>query len=94
LQGIRKQQTSGICTTTIIFPGDDDEMLAVHEALDQLMRHDAIKAELVKLKYFVCLTTEEAAGVLKLSVSTARRNWEYYQALVFRETSRVRRADA
>ena len=78
----------------IVAPGDDDEMLAVHEALDQLMRHDAIKAELVKLKYFVGLTTEEAAGVLKLSVSTARRNWEYYQAGVFRETSRARRADA
>ena len=78
----------------IVAPGDDDEMLAVHEALDQLMRHDAIKAELVKLKYFVGLTTEEAAGVLKLSVSTARRNWEYSRAWLFRETSRARRADA
>ena len=60
----------------------------------ELMRHDAIKAELVKLKYFVGLTTEEAAGVLKLSVSTARRNWEYSRAWLFRETSRARRADA
>ncbi len=77
----------------IVAPGDD-ELLAVHEALDQLMRHDAIKAELVKLKYFAGLTTEEAAGVLKLSVSTARRHWEYSRAWLFRETNRARRADA
>jgi hypothetical protein len=32
--------------------GDEDEQLAVHEALDHLAAHDARKAELVKLRYF------------------------------------------
>lgn len=78
----------------IAMPGDDDEVLAVHEALDQLMKHDALKAELVKLKYFAGLTTEEAAGVLKLSVPTARRHWEYSRAWLFREVNRARQAGA
>src|SRR5262245_31262118 len=38
----------------------DEQLLAVHEALDRLAKHDAIKAELVKLRYFVGLTIEQA----------------------------------
>ena len=32
---------------------DDEQLLAVHEALDSLAAHDAVKAELVKLRFFV-----------------------------------------
>src|SRR5439155_25058157 len=46
---------------------EDEQLLAVHEALDRLAAHDALKAELVKLRFFVGLTIEEAAKVLGLS---------------------------
>jgi len=72
----------------IAAPGDDDELLAVHDALEKLAQHDPQKAELVKLKYFGGLTTEEAAGVLGLSEPTARRHWEYARAWLFREINR------
>ena len=36
----------------------EDELLAVHEALDALARHDVRKAELVKLRYFVGLSID------------------------------------
>jgi RNA polymerase sigma factor (TIGR02999 family) len=63
----------------------DEEMLAVHEALDALAVHDERKAELVKLRYFVGFTIEEAAEVLGISAPTAKRDWTYARAWLFRE---------
>src|ERR1700759_4740884 len=56
-------------------PMDDEQLLAIHEALDRFAAHDATKAELVKLKFFAGLTTEEAAKVLEISEPTAKRYW-------------------
>jgi RNA polymerase sigma factor (TIGR02999 family) len=66
----------------------DEELLAVHEALNALTAHDARKAELVKLHYFVGLTLEEAAAVLGLSKRTAKRDWAYARAWLYREIER------
>ncbi|MDF1816383.1 MAG: ECF-type sigma factor [Verrucomicrobiales bacterium] len=63
----------------------DDEILAVHEALDSLAGHDIRKAELVKLRYFVGLTIEEAADALGISPATAKRDWTYARAWLFRK---------
>jgi RNA polymerase sigma factor (TIGR02999 family) len=59
---------------------EDDELLAVHEALDKFAGQDQQKAELVKLRYFVGLTIEEAAEVMGISVATAKRWWNYSRA--------------
>jgi RNA polymerase sigma factor (TIGR02999 family) len=59
---------------------DGEELLAVNEALDQLELHDARKAELVKLRYFVGLSFEETAEALGISVPTAKRDWAYARA--------------
>ncbi len=58
----------------------DNEMLAVDEALEQLAVHDKTKAELVKLLYFVGLSIPEAASILGISESTAKRYWSYSRA--------------
>ncbi len=63
----------------------DDELLAVHDALNALSEHDARKAELVKLRYFAGLTNDEAAKVLGISTPTAKRDWTYARAWLFRE---------
>ena len=65
----------------------DDELLAVHEALGQLAAHDPRKAELVKLRYFAGLTIDEAADVLGISPPTAKRDWTYARAWLFRAIS-------
>ncbi|MGO9201036.1 MAG: ECF-type sigma factor [Limisphaerales bacterium] len=64
---------------------DDDQLLAMHEALDRLAEQDPPKAELVKLKFFVGLTLQEAADVLGLSAPTAKRHWAYARAWLYRE---------
>jgi RNA polymerase sigma factor (TIGR02999 family) len=63
----------------------DDQMLAVDEALNRLASLDKDKAELVKLRYFVGLTIEEAARVLKISEATAKRWWVYARAWLYAE---------
>jgi RNA polymerase sigma factor (TIGR02999 family) len=83
------QQRVDLDEISIAAPGDDDELLAVHESLEKLALHDARKAELVKLKYFAGLTTEEAARVLGLSEPTAKRHWAYARAWLFREIRRT-----
>lgn len=43
------------------------------------------KAELVKLRYFAGLSIDEAADVLGISAPTAKRDWTYARAWLFRE---------
>lgn len=56
---------------------DDDQLLAVNEALEKFAAVDERKAELVKLRYFVGLNFEEAAAVLGIAVATAKQWWAY-----------------
>jgi RNA polymerase sigma factor (TIGR02999 family) len=63
------------------------DLVALDEALDRLAAKDPIKAELVKLRYFTGLTIEEAAGLLDISPTTAKRYWTYARAWLFREIS-------
>jgi RNA polymerase sigma factor (TIGR02999 family) len=46
---------------------DDDQLLAVNDALDKLAAQSKLEAELVKLCYFVGITLEEAADALGIS---------------------------
>ena len=65
--------------------GNEDELLAVHEALDRLAEIEPRKAEVVKLRYFVGMTVEETAEALGISAPTAKRDWTYARAWLFRE---------
>ena len=69
---------------------DDEELLAIHEALDELAAHDARKAEVVKLHFFVGLTLGETAEVLGVSQPTAKRDWTYARTWLFRQLERRR----
>ena len=66
-------------------PSNDDELLAVNEALDKLAAQNKVEAELVKLRYFVGMTLEEAAEVLGISARTADNYWAHARAWLFRE---------
>jgi len=79
------QQKLDIDRIEIAAPGKEDELEAVNDALEKFAARDKPKAELVKLRYFVGLTTEEAAGILGISVPTADRWWNYSRAWLYRE---------
>src|SRR5260370_2275842 len=52
------------------------EIVDVNEALQELLKLDARKAQVVELKYFGGLTYAEIAGAATISVETVRRDWE------------------
>ena len=66
-------------------PAADDQLLAVNDALDKLAAQNKPEAELVKLRYFVGLTLEDAAEVLGISPRTADNYWAHARAWLFRE---------
>ncbi len=59
---------------------DDDQLLAVNEALEKFAVLDPRKAELVKLRYFVSMSFDEAATALGIAVPTAKQWWAYARA--------------
>jgi hypothetical protein len=61
-------------------PAPDDQLLDVSDALEKFAEVDARKAELVKLRYFVGMTFEEAAAALGIAVPTAKEWWSYARA--------------
>lgn len=64
---------------------DDQSILALDRALDRLAKLDARLAELVQFRAFAGLTIEEAAHLLQVSPSTAKRNWRTAKAWLNRE---------
>jgi RNA polymerase sigma factor (TIGR02999 family) len=57
-----------------------DDLLALNDALEALVRTDAKVADLVKLRFFAGLTAQQAARVLGISHNTADAYWAYARA--------------
>ncbi len=62
---------------------DPDELLAVHEALEEFERLMPDKAALVKLRYFAGLDEATAAESLGISRATASRWWVFARAWLY-----------
>ena len=71
-------------------PGDDDQLLAVNDALDKLTAIHAVQAEVVKLRCFVGMTNAEAAQALGLSERTAKYYWTHARAWLIHEMNSTR----
>jgi RNA polymerase sigma-70 factor (ECF subfamily) len=71
----RKMLRSDRCVSQIADPagGHDIDVLALHEALDDMANLDARQAEIVELRYFGGLTEQEVADLKNLSPATIRR---------------------
>ncbi|MEM9532628.1 MAG: ECF-type sigma factor [Pseudomonadota bacterium] len=64
------------------------ELLDLDEALSALAEFDPQKAKLVELRFFGGLSSEEAAAVLDVSATTAKRQWQAARAWLYRRLSR------
>jgi RNA polymerase sigma factor (TIGR02999 family) len=63
----------------------DDDLLALDEALTRLAAREPTKAELVKLRYFAGLSIDEAADLMHISRTTAKRYWAFARAWLLAE---------
>jgi RNA polymerase sigma factor (TIGR02999 family) len=74
----------------ICAPGEDDELLAVNEALDKLAAIHANQAEVVKLRWFAGMTNAETAQALGLTERTVKYYWAHARAWLIREINTQR----
>lgn len=65
--------------------GRADEVLAVHEALELLAELSPRQARVVEMRFFVGLSVEEVAEVLKVSPQSVMRDWKLAKAWLCRE---------
>lgn len=69
-------------------PAEDDQLLAINDALDKLALEHPEGAKLVKLRYFVGMTNDEAAEVLGIAPRTAKYHWTHARTWLYREVHR------
>jgi len=67
----------------LIAPEMSDDLLALDEALVQLEAVDAEAAEVVKLRYFVGLSSQQTADSMGLSLRSVERTWAYARSWLF-----------
>ena len=84
------QQRVELDEVEIAAPAEDEEILEVHAALNQLALQNRTEAELVKLRYFVGMTLEECAEAMNISARTADNYWAHARAWLFTEIQRNR----
>ncbi len=82
--GRRRQELDEACA--VLQPPSDD-VLAIHEALQELEARDSLKAQIVLLRYFTGLTMDETAAVLGLPERTLARHWRYIRAWLLKRLS-------
>ena len=66
-------------------PDDDEQLLALNEALEKLELKYPIQAQVVKLRYFAGMSNEEIAELIGVSISTVKNYWVFAKAWLFRE---------
>ncbi len=65
----------------------DEDLLAVHEAIEKLAERDPRQAKIVALRFFGGLTVAEVAEVLGVSKRTVESEWTMIRAWLRRELS-------
>jgi RNA polymerase sigma-70 factor (ECF subfamily) len=73
----------------LVSPQESEEIVDLHEAVEQLSTLDSRKAQVVELKYFGGLNYDEIAEVLKISRITVRRDWEFAKVWLYTELHSV-----
>lgn len=63
----------------------DPDVLALDAALQKLEKKDPDLARLIELRFFAGFTTEEAAGIERVTTRTMERRWQIARAWLERE---------
>jgi len=71
--------------TAVISPEPDRSMVALDDALAAFAQIAPRQAKVVELRYFGGLSEEEIVEVLKISLRTVQRDWEFARVWLARE---------
>lgn len=74
--------------TDVAVHADDEMLLLVNEALEKLAHEDEEAATLIKLRFFIGMTNQEAGRTLGISERTAKRHWTFARAWLYDEIRR------
>ena len=77
------QQRVGLEEADLVARPEEDKVLQVNEALDDLAREDPIQAQVVKLRFFAGLKNEEVAEALGVSTKTVQRYWTHAKSWLY-----------
>jgi RNA polymerase sigma factor (TIGR02999 family) len=95
----RRARKRGASVTRVEFgeafiasPENDEDLIALDDALDGLATIDSREAKVVELRFFGGLSEEETAHVLGISDRTVRREWNHAKVWLLRELKRGVRA--
>jgi RNA polymerase sigma factor (TIGR02999 family) len=92
-EGLAKRRGGGAVHVTLdseigdIAGAGESEILRVHEALEELAKHDARLVQVVEMRYFAGMTETEIAEALGVTDRTVRRDWEKARLLLARSLS-------
>jgi RNA polymerase sigma factor (TIGR02999 family) len=75
----RVELTTGVVNTA---PAGEEEILRVHEALEQVGAVNPRLVEVVELRYFCGMSDSEIAAALGIAVRTVRRDWSKARLLL------------
>ena len=84
------QQRVGLEEIELVAEAEEDKVLQVHEALDDLAREDPIQAQVVKLRFFAGLKNEEVAEALGVSTKTVQRYWTHAKSWLYQHIQNQR----
>ncbi|HXT62924.1 MAG TPA: sigma-70 family RNA polymerase sigma factor [Pyrinomonadaceae bacterium] len=79
-RGGSKQQRLSITSARAIAQTPEVDVLAVHEALEELKQFDEQQERIVELRFFGGLSIAETAEVLGLGHATVERDWKMARA--------------
>ncbi len=65
-----------------------DSFLSLNQALDRLQEFDPRLCSVVEMRFFAGMTEEEISDVLKVSVRTVKRDWQFSRDWLYREMTR------
>ena len=84
-RGGSDQQRLSITSAHDVSTKPDLDLLALHEALEELATVDPQQSRIVELKFFGGLSIEETAEVMKLGHATVERDWKMARAWLRRK---------
>jgi RNA polymerase sigma-70 factor (ECF subfamily) len=85
-RGGRAQQVS-LDEALVVGQEQDEDLIAIDEALSALAEVDARKAQVVEMRFFGGLTEEETATALRVSPETVKRDWRIARSWLRRRLS-------